>query len=138
MPQILASTTDIPVRRRGGGRVFDPRSHSGPTSGYESGAVNKYLREVAGVTISAGEARSRLFPLMQQVNGGHTPVRIASKAGDVVLMSAEDFDSWQETICLARSPASSRRLMEAVARDRVGEAVVARTMAGSEAMAGDV
>ena len=89
------------------------------------------------MTISASEARSRLFPLIQQVNDDHVPVRIASKAGDVVLMSAEDFDSWQETIYLLRSPANARRLMEAVARDRAGYTVVAKTMTELEALAGD-
>lgn len=89
------------------------------------------------MTISASEARSRLFPLIQQVNDDHTPVRIASKAGDVVLMSAEDFDSWQETIYLLRSPANARRLMEAVARDKAGYTVVTKTMADLDALAGD-
>jgi antitoxin YefM len=58
------------------------------------------------------KARSRLFPLIQQVNDDHEPVRISSRGGDAVLMSAEDFDSWQETIYLLRSPANARRLME--------------------------
>jgi len=89
------------------------------------------------MTISASEGRSRLFPLIQQVNDDHTPVRITSKAGDVVLMSAEDFDSWQETIYLLRSPANARRLMEAVARDKAGYAVAAKTMTELEALAGD-
>ena len=33
-------------------------------------------------------------------------------------MSAGDYDSWQETVYLLRSPENARRLMEAVARDR--------------------
>jgi len=70
------------------------------------------------VSISASEARQRLFPLLEQVNTDHEPVRITSKAGDAVLMSADDFDSWQETVYLLRSPENARRLMEAVARDR--------------------
>jgi antitoxin YefM len=64
------------------------------------------------VAVSASEARSRLFPLIQQVNNDHVPVRISSKGGDAVLMSAEDFDSWQETIYLLRSPANPRRLIK--------------------------
>ncbi|BBY96870.1 type II toxin-antitoxin system Phd/YefM family antitoxin [Mycolicibacterium fallax] len=70
------------------------------------------------MSISASEARQRLFPLLEQVNTDHEPVRITSKAGDAVLMSADDFDSWQETVYLLRSPENARRLMEAVARDR--------------------
>ena len=72
------------------------------------------------MTISASEARQRLFPLLEQVNTDHEPVRITSKAGDAVLMSADDYDSWQETVYLLRSPENARRLMEAVARDRAG------------------
>jgi len=70
------------------------------------------------VSITASEARRRLFPLLEQVNTDHEPVRITSKAGDAVLMSAEDYDSWQETVYLLRSPENARRLMEAVARDK--------------------
>lgn len=72
------------------------------------------------MSISASEARQRLFPLLEQVNSDHEPVRITSKAGDAVLMSAQDYDSWQETVYLLRSPENARRLMEAVARDRAG------------------
>lgn len=72
------------------------------------------------MTISASEARQRLFPLLEQVNTDHEPVRIASRAGDAVLMSAADYDSWQETVYLLRSPENARRLMGAVARDKAG------------------
>jgi antitoxin YefM len=74
------------------------------------------------VSISASEARQRLFPLLEQVNTDHEPVRITSKAGDAVLMSADDYDSWQETVYLLRSPENARRLMEAVARDKASHA----------------
>ena len=70
------------------------------------------------MAISASEARQRLFPLLEQVNTDHEPVRITSRAGDAVLMSAADYDSWQETVYLLRSPENARRLMEAVARDK--------------------
>ena len=79
----------------------------------------------------------RLFPLLQQVNDDHVPVRINSKGGDAVLMSAEDFDSWQETIYLLRSPANARRLMEAVARDKSGQADLAKSMEELSALAGE-
>jgi antitoxin YefM len=93
--------------------------------------------EVCNVAISASEARSRLFPLIQQVNDDHEPVRINSKAGDAVLMAADDFDSWQETIYLLRSPANARRLMEAVSRDRSGQVSVTKTIEELQALAGE-
>ncbi|MFE1359990.1 MULTISPECIES: type II toxin-antitoxin system Phd/YefM family antitoxin [Streptomyces] len=77
------------------------------------------------MSISASEARETLFLLIERVNTDHHPVRITSKAGDAVLMSAEDYDSWQETIYLLRSPANAQRLMEAIARDKAGEAGLA-------------
>lgn len=89
------------------------------------------------MAITASEARSRLFPLIQQVNDDHAPVRISSRGGDAVLMSADDYDSWQETIYLLRSPANARRLMEAVARDRTGGAGIAKTMEELESVAGE-
>ncbi|HEU0190400.1 MAG TPA: type II toxin-antitoxin system prevent-host-death family antitoxin [Mycobacterium sp.] len=80
------------------------------------------------MSISASEARRRLFPLLEQVNEDHVAIRIASKSGDVVLMSADDYDSWQETIYLLRSPENARRLMEAVAWDKAGLPGVTKTM----------
>jgi antitoxin YefM len=104
-----------------------------------SGTLNWYQIEgsVSAVAISASEARSRLFPLIQQVNNDHVPVRISSKGGDAVLMAADDFDSWQETIYLLRSPANARRLMEAVFRDKSGQATVVKTMEELDALAGE-
>ena len=90
------------------------------------------------MTISASEARQRLFPLLEQVNSDHEPVRISSKAGDAVLMSADDYDAWQETVYLLRSPENARRLMEAVARDKSGSGTPARaaSIGELEALAG--
>lgn len=48
----------------------------------------------------------------------NTHPRVSSGSGDAILMSVEDYDSWQETIYLLRSPANARRLMEAIARDK--------------------
>lgn len=98
------------------------------------------LEEVAGsMSISASEARQKLFPLLEQVNNDHTPVRITSKSGDAVLMSADDYDSWQETVYLLRSPENARRLMEAVSRDKTAAAdggAVAATIEQLQEMAG--
>ncbi|MEW2635629.1 type II toxin-antitoxin system Phd/YefM family antitoxin [Streptomyces sp. NPDC048389] len=89
------------------------------------------------MTISASEARRDLFPLIKRVNDDHAPVRISSKGGDAVLMSAEDYDSWQETVYLLKSPANAQRLMEAVARDRAGVVTITKTMEELEALAGE-
>lgn len=80
------------------------------------------------MSISASEARQRLFPLIEQVNTDHQPVRITSRAGDAVLMSADDYDAWQETVYLLRSPENARRLMEAVARDKAGHSAFTKSV----------
>ncbi|MFE6908326.1 type II toxin-antitoxin system Phd/YefM family antitoxin [Streptomyces erythrochromogenes] len=77
--------------------------------------------------VSADEARKDLFRLIERVNDDHVPVRISSPNGDAVLMSAADYDSWQETIHLLSSPANARRLTQAVARDRNRGPDVTRT-----------
>ncbi|GFG73238.1 antitoxin YefM [Mycobacterium botniense] len=91
---------------------------------------------MSDVSISASEARQRLFPLLEQVNTDHEPVRITSRAGDAVLMSADDYDSWQETVYLLRSPENARRLMEAVARDKSGHPVHSTSINELREMAG--
>lgn len=88
------------------------------------------------MSISASEARQRLFPLLAQVNGDHQPVRISSKAGDAVLMSADDYDSWQETVYLLRSPENARRLMAAVARDKDNPSALTKSMDELRELAG--
>lgn len=88
------------------------------------------------MSISASEARQRLFPIIERVNEDHTPVRVSARSGDVVIMAAEDYDAWQETVYLLRSPANARRLMAAVARDRAGESAVTKTMDELWEMAG--
>ena len=88
------------------------------------------------MSISASEARQRLFPLLEQVNTDHEPVRITSKAGDAVLMSADDYDSWQETVYLLRSPENAKRLMEAGARDRAGDSGITTSVDELQEMAG--
>jgi antitoxin YefM len=66
------------------------------------------------VGVTASGARKNLLRLIQQVNDDHAPVEITSKRGNAVLMSAEDYDAWQETAYLFRSPANARRLLDAV------------------------
>lgn len=73
------------------------------------------------MTISASEARRKLFPLIQQVNDHRTPVEITSRHGNAVLIAADDFAAWQETAYLFRSPANARRLLDAYERAKAGQ-----------------
>jgi antitoxin YefM len=51
-------------------------------------------------------------------------------------MSADDYDSWQETVYLLRSPENARRLMQAVARDKAGDSGLSRSIDELREMSG--
>lgn len=78
-------------------------------------------------TISATAARDRLFKIVEEVNADHTVKRITSKKGDAVIMSADDWEGWQETAYLMRSPANHERLLEAMDDVRQGRHLVTPT-----------
>ncbi|MHB8764089.1 MAG: type II toxin-antitoxin system Phd/YefM family antitoxin [Deferrisomatales bacterium] len=64
--------------------------------------------------ISYTRARNNLAGTMDRVVRDHEPIIITRQKGDaVVLLSLEDFNSWQETAYLLRSPANAERLMKA-------------------------
>lgn len=82
------------------------------------------------MAITASEARRGLFPLIEKVNDDRTAIEIASKRGNAVLMSADEYAAWQETSYLFRSPANARRLLdaaEAAERDDTVEHPLDRT-----------
>lgn len=78
------------------------------------------------MAITASEARKNLFPLIEQVNDDRAPVEITSKRGRAVLMAAEEWEAWQETAYLFRSPANARRLLDAVEALDAGRGIVAQ------------
>ncbi|MCL1898162.1 MAG: type II toxin-antitoxin system prevent-host-death family antitoxin [Micrococcales bacterium] len=73
------------------------------------------------MTITASEARRRLFPLIQQVNDDRVAIEITSRHGNAVLMAADEFASWQETVHLFSSPTNARRLHDAYSRAMAGQ-----------------
>ena len=63
-------------------------------------------------TVSATEARKRLYALIDEVGQSHEPVQITGKRGSAVLVSSEDWANIQETLHLLAVPgmaASIRR-----------------------------
>ena len=74
-------------------------------------------------TLSYTVARNNLAKAIAQVNEDHAPILITRQKGSAaVLMSLEDFESWQETAYLLRSPAMARRLRRAVSQIEQGKA----------------
>jgi antitoxin YefM len=73
------------------------------------------------MSITASEARQRLFPLIEQVNADQDAVEITSKGGTAFLVPADQWRSLQETAYLLSSPANARRLLAALDRVEVGD-----------------
>lgn len=76
------------------------------------------------MSMSAGQARKILLPLIERVNNDRDVVEIVSRKGSAVLMSAEEYAAWRETAYLFRSPANARRLLDAYERARAGQTEV--------------
>lgn len=55
-------------------------------------------------TISATNARSNLYKLIDQVNEGSEPLTITSQRGNAVLVSEDDWQAIQETLYLDSIP----------------------------------
>jgi antitoxin YefM len=75
------------------------------------------------VSITASEARQRLFPLIEEVNDDQVAVEIVSKKGTAFLVSADEYRSLKETVYLLQSPANAARLRESLAEVADGTAV---------------
>jgi len=71
--------------------------------------------------ITASEARKRLFPLIEEVNQDAAHVLITSRAGNAVLVSEAEWEAWQETMYLLRTPANARRLLASIAQADAGQ-----------------
>ena len=71
-------------------------------------------------TITASDARRCLFPLLGQINDDHSVVTITSKAGNGVLISEADYETWLTTMHLFSTPSNARRLVEAIDRSENG------------------
>ena len=55
-------------------------------------------------TITATEARKRLYALLDNVAESHTPIQIAGKRNSAVLVSEDDWRAVQETLYLTSIP----------------------------------
>jgi prevent-host-death family protein len=55
-------------------------------------------------TLSASEARKRLYSLVDEVKDSHEPIQIVGKRSSAVLISEEDWKAIEETLYLASIP----------------------------------
>jgi antitoxin YefM len=63
--------------------------------------------------VTTTQAREQLFGLAKKSVKGHMPIKIRSKAGDVVLISEEDYESLLETLELLSTPGLRESICEA-------------------------
>ncbi len=74
-------------------------------------------------TASYSDLRRNLSTMLDQVNADHEPVIITRDKGKpaAVLMSLEDFASYEETRYLLKSPVNAARLLESIAELESGK-----------------
>jgi antitoxin YefM len=66
-------------------------------------------------SISATEARRRLYALIDEVGESHEPVQINGKRGNAVLLSESDWNAIQETLHLVSIPGMRESILEGLA-----------------------
>ena len=72
--------------------------------------------------ISYSSLRSNLASTLDKVNEDHVSILITRQNGKpAVIMSLEDFKSYEETIYLMSSPKNAERLNQAIAEVEVGK-----------------
>lgn len=64
-------------------------------------------------TITATTARSNLFNLLKEVLKSHTPTRVSSKEGSVIMISEEDYENLIETAELLSIPGLRESIQKA-------------------------
>lgn len=68
-------------------------------------------------TVSATEARKRLYALIDEVGQSREPVQITGKRGNAVLLSEDDWRAIQETLHLVSIPGMRESILEGMATD---------------------
>jgi antitoxin YefM len=63
-------------------------------------------------TVSATEARKRLYALIDEVGQSHEPVQITGKRGNAVLLSEDDWRAIQETLHLVSIPGMRTSILD--------------------------
>jgi len=66
-------------------------------------------------TITATEARARLYRLIDEAAASHEPIVISGKRGSAVLISEEDWRSIQETLFLLNIPGMRESIRDGLA-----------------------
>ena len=66
-------------------------------------------------TVTATEARSKLYSLIDEAENSHEPIIITGKRGNAVLMSESDWNAIKETLYLLSIPGMRDSIREGMA-----------------------
>ena len=66
-------------------------------------------------TISATEARSKIYQLLDDTTASHEPIQITGKRGNAVLVSEGDWRAIQESLYLSSIPDMRESIIEGLA-----------------------
>ncbi|WP_127471484.1 type II toxin-antitoxin system Phd/YefM family antitoxin [Thiomicrorhabdus aquaedulcis] len=75
------------------------------------------------MTITATEARKTFFDIIKQTNQQHEIIEVQHKGGNAIIMSAEDYESLQETLHLLSQPKFKQTFNQSVLEANAGEVV---------------
>lgn len=64
-------------------------------------------------TLTATQARAKLFKLLDEAAKTHQPIQITGRRHNAVLLSEEDFHAIQETLYLLSVPGMKKSLVQA-------------------------
>ncbi|MEI7696105.1 MAG: type II toxin-antitoxin system Phd/YefM family antitoxin [Chlorobium sp.] len=81
---------------------------------------NASISEDTMQTLTASQARSNLYRIIDEAAANHEPVVITGKRNNAVLISTEDWASIQETMYLLSVPGMRESIMEGL-QTSVGE-----------------
>jgi antitoxin YefM len=75
-------------------------------------------------TLNYSSLRNNLSQILDKVNDDHTPIIVTRQNGKAaVIISLEDFKSYEETFYLMKSPKNALRLQEAINQVESGKIV---------------
>jgi len=74
-------------------------------------------------TVTYTELRANLSRYMDEAVDGRAAITVTRSAGqgNVVLVSEDEYEGWQETVHLLRSPANARRLLRSLRNADAGQ-----------------
>lgn len=75
------------------------------------------------IKMTATAARKAFFELIKQTNQQHEIIEIQHKSGNAVMMSADEYESLQETLFLLSQPGFKQSFNESVQQADAGDVV---------------